>query len=152
MYISDPKLWKTFYSNMMKDKINHGKQRGGGITNMYSKKSFIIPVNRFAKEDEKIVVGKQVTPVEAVQERAQVNLSQAIQEEKPHIPTDIRTRNQIHDISMKATRKRRGSNFKHKKTRKQKGRAIKKSKLIKRKKKTKTSKKKNYNNIFSKKR
>lgn len=156
MYILNPKLWKTFYANMMKDQINpyvyNGKQRGGGITNMYSKKSFMIPVNEYAKEIEKIVVGDQITPVEAVEQRAQVNLNEAIQEEKTHIPTDIRSRNQIHDISMKQARKRRGSTLKKKKNRTQKGRGINKSKLINRKKKQKKSKKTNYHNIFSKKR
>jgi hypothetical protein len=48
-YVSDPRVWNSFYKNMMDGQFRPGKYRdrqtGGGIGGMFSKKPYMIPVN-----------------------------------------------------------------------------------------------------------
>jgi hypothetical protein len=54
---------------------------------MYSNKPFMIPVNPHVTRDSenKLVVGNQVTPMAAVEERAKSDLKEEIKENVPHI-------------------------------------------------------------------
>jgi len=91
MYVSDPEVWRRFYRNMLDGKFNpeqyRPRQSGGGIGGMY-KKSYMIPVNPHLdyEQEEKIVVGKQVTPMAAVVERAKSELRDKIEQGLPHVP------------------------------------------------------------------
>ena len=97
MYISDPNVWRSFYKNMLEGKFNPAQYRdrqigGGGIAGMYAKKPYMIPVNPHitTEPEEKLVVGQQVNPVTAVEERAKSDLKESIQDNKPHIPIAIK--------------------------------------------------------------
>lgn len=87
---------------------------GGGISNTFKKQSYIIPVTKHAKED--IVISKHVTPMSAEVDRAKSELKESIEEEKPHIPTDIKTQDDMKSVSMnqsahvKTTTKRKRGN------------------------------------------
>ena len=107
MYVSDPTVWRSFYENMIEGKFNPGQYRGrqrggGGIAGMYSKKPYMIPVNPHATQEpeEKVIVGKQVSPVTAVEERAKSDIKDAIQDNKPHIPISIKGTNTIKTVSV----------------------------------------------------
>lgn len=95
-YVSDPRVWKSFYKNMIDGKFNpgyyRGRQSGGGIANMYSKKPYMIPVNPHvtSEPEQKIVVGKEVTPTAAVEDRARSEFNEAIQDGSPHVPIGIK--------------------------------------------------------------
>ena len=69
---------------------------------MYAKKPYMIPVNHHALQEpeEKVIVGKQVSPVTAVEERAKSDLKDAIQDNKPHIPISIKGTNTIKTVSV----------------------------------------------------
>jgi hypothetical protein len=55
---------------------------------MYSKKPYMIPVNpHISKEPDEKVVGKQVTPVAAAEEKARSELKTAVRKDLPHVPT-----------------------------------------------------------------
>ena len=102
MYVSDPTVWRSFYENMIEGKFNPGQYRGrqrggGGIAGMYANKPYMIPVNPHATQEpeEKVIVGKQVSPVTAVEERANSDLKDAIQDNKPHIPISLKGTNTI---------------------------------------------------------
>ena len=76
-YISDPRIWKSFFKNVIDGKFNptqyKERQTGRRIGNMYAKKPYMTPVNRHVSkelEKEQVMVGKQITPVTAVEERA----------------------------------------------------------------------------------
>ena len=60
---------------MMEGKFNPGFYIGG-IANMYSKKPYIVPVNRHvtAEPEKKVVVRKTGSATEAVEERAKSEL------------------------------------------------------------------------------
>ena len=97
MYVFDPAVWRSFYENMIEGKFNPGRYRGrqiggGGIAGMYSKKPYMIPLNPHVtkKPVEKVVVGKQVSNVTAVEERAKSDLKDAIDDKKPHVPISIK--------------------------------------------------------------
>lgn len=97
MYVSDPNVWRTFYKNMLTGKFNPAQYRGrqtggGGIAGMYAKKPYMIPVSPHitTEPEEKIVVGQQVSPVTAVEERAKSDLKESIQDKKPHVPVAIK--------------------------------------------------------------
>ena len=97
MYVSDPTVWRSFYKNMVEGKFNPAQYRGrqtgvGGIAGMYAKKPYMIPVNPHvtSEPEEKVIVGKQVSPVTAVEERAKSELEDAIEDNKPHIPITIK--------------------------------------------------------------
>jgi hypothetical protein len=63
-----------------------GRQTGGGIGGMFSKKPYVIPVNRnlaSTESPDKKIVGKHVTPMAAVEERAKAELKDAIKESIP---------------------------------------------------------------------
>jgi hypothetical protein len=64
------------------------KQSGGGMGGMYSNKPFMIPVNPHVTRDseKKMVVGNQITPMAAVEERAKSDLKEEIKENVPHVP------------------------------------------------------------------
>lgn len=90
-YVFDPRIWKTFYKNMSDGQFNprnyKGRQSGSGIAGMYSKKSYMIPVNpHITVEEPKEIVGKQVTPIAAVEERAKGELKDEMRENIPHVP------------------------------------------------------------------
>lgn len=93
-YVFDPRIWKTFYQNMMAGKLNlrsfKGRQSGGGIAGMYSKKPYMIPVNPHTTEEKtNEIVGKQMTPMAAVEERAKKKkLTEEMRENIPHVPVD----------------------------------------------------------------
>ena len=112
MYISDPRTWQSFYKNMLEGNFdpNSYKRRqwggGRGIAGMYSKRPYMIPVDPHidAQVPEKIVVGKQVTPTAAVEERAKSELKAAIKEKIPHVTTvkkGIKQKNLKSAISLK---------------------------------------------------
>lgn len=84
------KIWSK--EILIRHNIEAAKQGGGGIAGMYAKKPYMIPVNpRVTPEpEEKLVVGKQVSPVTAVEERARSELEDAIEGNKPHIPITIK--------------------------------------------------------------
>ena len=91
-YVSDPRVWKSFYRNMMDGQFRPGKYRGrqtgGGIGGMFSKKPYMIPVTPNLTSTEypdKKVVGKHVTPMAAVEERAKSELNDAIKDKIPHV-------------------------------------------------------------------
>lgn len=69
-----------------------GRQTGGGIAGMYSKKTYMIPVNSNAKEEETNVVGQSVTPMAAVEERAKSEMKDAIKENIAHVPIKRKNR------------------------------------------------------------
>lgn len=90
-YVSDPRVWKTFYQNMFEGGFKPSKYRGrqtvGRIGGMFSKKPYMIPVNPHLSRKESIdqVVGKHVTPMAAVEERAKEEMKEAIKEKIPHV-------------------------------------------------------------------
>lgn len=89
-YVSDPRVWKSFYRNMMNGQFRPGKYRGrqtgGGIGGMFFKKPYMIPVNPHSTESPDIkVMGKHVTSMAAVEERAKSELKEAIKETIPHV-------------------------------------------------------------------
>lgn len=90
-YVSDPRIWKTFYKNMVDGNFNprsyKGRQSGSGIAGMYSKKPYMIPVNpHITVEEPKEIFGKQVTPMVAVEERAKEDLKEEMRDNVPHVP------------------------------------------------------------------
>lgn len=90
-YVSDPRIWKTFYKNMVDGNFNprsyKGRQSGSGIAGMYSKKPYTIPVNpHITVEEPKEIFGKQVTPMVAVEERAKEDLKEEMRDNVPHVP------------------------------------------------------------------
>ena len=107
MCLSDPTVWRLFYGNIIEGKFNPGQYRsrqtgGGCIAGMYAMKPFMIPVNPYASQapKEKVIVGKQVSPVTAVEERAKSDLKYAIRDNKPHIPISIKGTNTIKTVSV----------------------------------------------------
>lgn len=90
-YVSDPRIWKTFYKNMVDGNFNprsyKGRQSGSGIAGMYSKKPYMIPVNpHITVEEPKEIFSKQVTPMVAVEERAKEDLKEEMRYNVPHVP------------------------------------------------------------------
>ncbi|KAJ8313844.1 hypothetical protein KUTeg_008405 [Tegillarca granosa] len=90
IYVSDPAIWRKFYKNMLDGKFRPEQYRpkqtgGGGIAGMYADQPYMIPVNPHAedKEEEKIIVGKQVTPVAASLERASSEYKRQVEEGHP---------------------------------------------------------------------
>jgi hypothetical protein len=78
------------YKNIFEGKFNpqnyKGRQSGGGIAGMYSKKPYMIPVNpHIPVKESKEVICKRVTPMEAVEERAKENLREKIRQNVPHV-------------------------------------------------------------------
>jgi hypothetical protein len=56
---------------------------------MYSKKPYMIPVNpHIPVQDSKEVIGKRVTPMEAVEERAKEDLREEMRQNVPHVPAN----------------------------------------------------------------
>ena len=159
-YISDPSIWKKFYKNMTGGKFNpynyRNKQRGGGIANMYSTKPYMIPVNPHIEEEQdvKIVVGKNVTPTEAVEDRSKAEYVETVKAQQPHVPVDINTEQEMKTASMTP-------NVRQRTPRKRKASAIRRKRKPNRPKKRQTSKKirknpakkirkRHLNNIFKK--
>ena len=110
-YVSDPEVWRKFYKNMLNGKFYPGQYRGrqtggAGIAGMYANRPYMIPVNRHIGEEEedKIVVGKQVTPVAAAVERAKSEHRDAVRENVPHVP--INKKKVEKPVSSKGTAKR----------------------------------------------
>lgn len=90
-YVSDPRIWKTFYKNMVDGNFNprsyKGRQSGSGIAGIYSRKPYMIPVNAHTTvEEPKEIFGKQVTPMVAVEERAKKDLKEEMRDNVPHVP------------------------------------------------------------------
>lgn len=123
MYVSDPTVWRSFYKNMIEGKFNPGQYRGrqtgggSGIAGMYAKKPYMIPVNPHVtpEPEEKVVVGKQVSPVTAVEERAKSDLKDAIEDNKPHIPITIKGTKVAKSASVKLSTAKRTSTQKKRK-------------------------------------
>lgn len=111
-YVSDPRIWKSFYTNMIDGKFNpghyQGRQTGGGIANMYAKKPYMVPVNPHVtiKPEEKVVVGNKVTPVAAMEERAKSQLKNAIKGDMPHVPLTIKGKTPKIPVSLKRPAKK----------------------------------------------
>ena len=77
---------------------------------MYSKKPYMIPVNPHlsSKESNEQVVGKHVTPMTAVEERAKVEMKEVIKENVPHVPEKtIKTQMRRHTVKFKPTLKKK---------------------------------------------
>ena len=113
-YVSDHRVWKTFYQNMFeggfKPSKYRGRQTGGGIGGMFSKKPYMIPVNPHLsrKEPADQVVGKHVTPMAAVEERAKEEMKEAIKEKIPHVSEKtIKTQKRQPVIKPKPTLKKK---------------------------------------------
>ncbi|KAL5020597.1 hypothetical protein ScPMuIL_002322, partial [Solemya velum] len=70
-YVSDPERWRVFYEDLLGGKIDtkqyRPNQKGG------RRKPYVIPVSR-------------ITPMEAVENRAKVELREAVREGEPHVP------------------------------------------------------------------
>ncbi|MEW8548690.1 MAG: hypothetical protein AB2693_34750 [Candidatus Thiodiazotropha sp.] len=112
--------------NMIDGKLNpayyRGHQSGGGIANMYSKRLYMIPVNLHVttEAEQKIVVGKEVTPTAAVEDRARSEFKETIQDGAPHVPLGIKRQKPKHPvISRPASKLSSSSNYKTKKLTKQ---------------------------------
>lgn len=70
-YISDPKLWEAFYKNMAEKKFNPYKYKPKQIgRGMRKRKSYVIPIRPHSQFETTNLV-PQVTPVAAVEERAE---------------------------------------------------------------------------------
>ena len=67
---------------------------------MYTNRPYMIPVNQHV-EEEKNIVGKQVTPMAAEVERAKSELEDAIHEDEPHVP--INRKKSTKPVSSKRT-------------------------------------------------
>ena len=104
-YVSDPRLWKTFYQNILEGKFNpqsyKRRQSGGGIAGMYSKKPYMISVNTHTPvEESKGVLSKRMTPMEVVEERAKEDLREEIRQNVPHVPANnIKVEKDLKSIS-----------------------------------------------------
>lgn len=125
----------------MDGKFNPGQYRGrqtggGGISGMFSKKPYMIPVNPHVtheKKEEKVVVGQQVTPTAAVEERAKVELKDAIEQNVPHVSVKktINRRKRKNTVISKAESKRatpkkksrKNNTYKHKSSTRRKSRS-----------------------------
>ncbi|KAL5015214.1 hypothetical protein ScPMuIL_009484, partial [Solemya velum] len=70
-YVSDPERWRVFYEDLLGGKIDtkqyRPNQKGG------RRKPYVIPVSR-------------ITPMKAVENRAKVELREAVREGEPHVP------------------------------------------------------------------
>ena len=114
-YVSDPRVWKSFYQNMIDGKFHpgyyRGRQSGGGIANMYTKKPYMVPVNRHVtiEPEQKIVVGKEVSPTAAAEDRARSEFKEAIQDGAPHVPLAIKGSKSKHSFSSQPAAKRSSS-------------------------------------------
>ena len=114
-YVSDPRVWKSFYQNMIDGKFHpgyyRGRQSGGGIANMYAKKPYMVPVNRHVtiEPEPKIVVGKEVSPTAAAEDRARSEFKEAIQDGAPHVPLTIKGSKSKHSFSSQPAAKRSSS-------------------------------------------
>jgi len=164
MYVSDPRVWKSFYKNMMDGKFDphryRGRQKGGaGIGGLYTKKPYMIPVDPHVTrepEEEKVVVGKQVTPVAAAEERAKSELKDAVKEKVPHVSVKktIKAKKRARSLSSKKSVKRTISRVKHKKKKRSNNNKPKRKKQKKTVKRRKASKRRTATeeyNIFHKK-
>ena len=70
----------------------------------------MIPVNPHlsSKESNEQVVGKHVTPMAAVEERAKVEMKEAIKENVPHVPEKtIKAQMRRHTVKFKPTLKKK---------------------------------------------
>ena len=114
-YVSDTRVWKSFYQNMIDGKFHpgyyRGRQSGGGIDNMYAKKPYMVPVNRHVtiEPEPKIVVGKEVSPTAAAEDRARSEFKEAIQDGAPHVPLTIKGSKSKHSFSSQPAAKRSSS-------------------------------------------
>jgi hypothetical protein len=78
---------KNMLEGKFKPRRYKGRQYGGGIAGMYSKKPYMIPVNpHTATEESRGKVGKQATPMAAVEERAKEDLNEEIRDNVPYVP------------------------------------------------------------------
>ncbi|OOZ66529.1 hypothetical protein BOW47_12265 [Solemya velum gill symbiont] len=65
-YVSDPERWRVFYEDLLGGKIDTKQYRP-------NRKPYVIPVSR-------------ITPMKAVENRAKVELREAVREGEPHVP------------------------------------------------------------------
>jgi hypothetical protein len=106
-------VWKTFYKNMLDGTFNPGsykkRQVGSGIAGMYAKKPYMIPVNpHLAAEKPKEIIGKQVSPVTAVEERAKEELRDEMRDNVPHVPVgSIKAENKQNSVIRQTARPRK---------------------------------------------
>ncbi|KAJ8320135.1 hypothetical protein KUTeg_001722 [Tegillarca granosa] len=107
IYVSDPVIWRKFYKNMLNGKFRPEQYRpnqtgGSGVAGMYADSLYKIPVNPNTDEEEKekIIVGKQITPMAAEVERAKSELKEAIRKDRPHVPINKKksTKSEVMDI------------------------------------------------------
>ncbi|KAJ8321129.1 hypothetical protein KUTeg_001324 [Tegillarca granosa] len=120
-YISDPDTWKTFYHNMINGKFKRGKsnQVGGGIGGMYSNKPYMIPISQYKSETIQKplpMIGNEVSPIAAIEERAKSEFKDAIKDEAPRVP--IKSRKRKRNISPRKTVKQATSKKRKKQYRK----------------------------------
>ncbi|KAJ8297848.1 hypothetical protein KUTeg_012800 [Tegillarca granosa] len=115
-YISDPRVWKSFYQNMIEGTLKYKKrsprQVGGGIGNMYHHKRHIMPVSPPANDKPEHVIGTEVTPMAAIEERARSEFKDAVKEDAPRVP--IKTKKRKIAVSTKGKAKGATSNKKRK--------------------------------------
>ena len=145
-YISDPLKWASYYKNILQEGSNvyrhKNNQYGRGAPRRPHMRTLTAPTIG-EETPEKIVVGKQVTQVEAVEDRVKSEHMEAIKEDKPHIPTGIKTVNALKSVSMTSNGKRSTSRIRRAK--RFKGNKRKLRTIVKRKskgRKSKSSKKK----------
>lgn len=86
-YVSDPRIWESFYKNMAEKKFNPYKykqqQIGKGVR---SYKSYVIPLRPHSQlKSEEEGTSTHVTPVAAVEERAKVEHFKDVKEGVPFV-------------------------------------------------------------------
>jgi hypothetical protein len=111
MYVSDTRIWKIFYKTCWSEISIFSviKVDKLVIARMYSKKPYILPVNPHTPvQESKEVMGKRVTPVETVKERAKRDLREEIDKNVPYFPANsIKNEKDLKSIRpLSATKKR----------------------------------------------
>lgn len=116
-YISDPRVWGTFYHNMLNGKFkpekSKNRQVGGGIGGMYSNKPLMVPVKTRVDDSEKTKqTVKEVTPTAAIEERAKSEFKDAVKKDAPRVP--IKAKKRKRKAIKRKTTKRATSNKRRK--------------------------------------
>lgn len=133
-YLTNPTLWLNFYRNMANNKFNPYKYRrqkknqvGRGLHGRF-RGSYMVPVNPNAMDDtdSTTVNTKLVTPVAAAEQRAESELKEQKENNKPHVKilkAIKRSKSKKRVIKKKASKRsssKSKSNRKYKKSRKRK--------------------------------
>lgn len=89
-------MWESFYKNIKDGKFHpgqyRGRQLGSGVAEMYARKPHIISVDPHLPREPEVFVGKRVTPVTVVVDRAKSEMCDVIEDDKPHEPITCKKR------------------------------------------------------------